>query len=173
MGRSQVLYGAARFADGHQIDVLDETGQVKQQVLADYVLIATGSSPRHPIEVPKDDRVFIDSDQVFRLEKMPDRLIVVGGGVRGCEYATMLAALGVEVILMDRRTGVVRMLDEEIGQLFAQHLKDVGVDVRLGQDYRNCAIARAVMPKCCWATAKPLRHLCYSIPWAALPTSQG
>ena len=45
----------------------------------------------------------------------------------------MLAALGVEVILMDRRTGVVRMLDEEIGQLFAQHLKDVGVDVRLGQ----------------------------------------
>ena len=133
----QVLYGAARFADEHQIDVLDETGQVKQQVLADYMLIATGSSPRHPIEVPKDDRVFIDSDQVFRLEKMPERLIVVGGGVIGCEYATMLAALGVEVILMDRRTGVVRMLDEEIGQLFAQHLKDEGVDVRLGQDIRE------------------------------------
>ncbi len=133
----QVLYGAARFVDSHRIDVLDERGQVKQQVSADYVLLATGSSPRHPIEVPKDDKVFMDSDQVFRMDKMPERLIVVGGGVIGCEYATMFAALGIEVILMDRRTGIVRMLDEEIGQLFAQHLGEIGVDLRLGQKIKE------------------------------------
>ncbi len=133
----QVLYGSARFVDSHRIDVLDERGQVKQQVSADYVLLATGSSPRHPIEVPKDDKVFMDSDQVFRMDKMPERLIVVGGGVIGCEYATMFAALGTEVILMDRRTGIVRMLDEEIGQLFAQHLGEIGVDLRLGQKIKE------------------------------------
>ena len=133
----QVLYGSARFVDSHRIDVLDERGQVKQQVSADYVLLATGSSPRHPIEVPKDDKVFMDSDQVFRMDKMPERLIVVGGGVIGCEYATMFAALGTEVILMDRRTGIVRMLDQEIGELFAQHLGEIGVDLRLGQNIKE------------------------------------
>ncbi len=133
----QVLYGSARFVDAHHLEILDQAGHTQERVSADHVLIATGSSPRHPIEVPQDKRVFIDSDQVFRMDKMPERLIVVGGGVIGCEYATMLAALGVEVILMDRRTGIVRMLDEEIGELFAQHLMEIGVDLRLGQKIKE------------------------------------
>jgi len=133
----QVLYGSARFVDAHHLEILDQAGHTQERVSADHVLIATGSSPRHPIEVPHDKRAFIDSDQVFRMDKMPERLIVVGGGVIGCEYATMLAALGVEVILMDRRTGIVRMLDEEIGELFAQHLMEIGVDLRLGQKIKE------------------------------------
>ena len=137
------------------------------------MLIATGSSPRHPIEVPKDDRVFIDSDQVFRLDKMPERLIVVGGGVIGCEYATMLAALGVEVILMDRRTGVVRMLDEEIGQLFAQHLKDVGVDVRLGQKIQELRHSPRGQAEVLLGDGETVEALVLFCPWAALLTLGG
>ena len=116
----KVIYGSSRFLDEHLIEVLDQDGKIIKQVLSDYTLIATGSSPRHPIEVPEDNQIFMDSDQVFRMEKMPERLIVVGGGVIGCEYATM----GIEVILMDRRTGIVRMLDEEIGQLCAEQGDD-------------------------------------------------
>jgi len=128
----EAIYGSARFVDEHLIEVLDENGEVIKQVISDYTLVATGSSPRHPIEVPKDDQVFMDSDQVFRMQKMPERLIVVGGGVIGCEYATMFAALGIKVTLLDRRSGIMRMLDEEIGELFAEHMNQIGVDLRLG-----------------------------------------
>lgn len=128
----ETIYGSARFVDEHLIEVLDINGEVIKQVVSDYTLIATGSSPRHPIEVPKDDQVFMDSDQVFRMQKMPERLIVVGGGVIGCEYATMFAALGIQVTLLDRRAGIMRMLDEEIGELFAEHMQQIGVDLRLG-----------------------------------------
>jgi NAD(P) transhydrogenase len=129
-----VLYGAARFADTCSIDVLDARGEVTQRVIADKTLIATGSRPRHPIEVPHDEGLFVDSDQVFRMDRLPDRLLVLGGGIIGCEYATMFAFLGIEVLLLDRRRGLMRMLDSEIATLFARHLQSIGIDLRLGQN---------------------------------------
>ncbi len=128
----QMVYGAARFVDEHLLEVTDLDGKTTHQIVAANVLIATGSHPRHPIDIPADDQVFMDSDEVFRMERIPDKMIVVGGGVIGCEYATMFAALGVEVVLMDRRTGIMRMLDKEIGEIFATYIKEIGVDLRLG-----------------------------------------
>ena len=129
----ETVYGAARFRDEHLIEVTDANGEVTHEIVAANSLIATGSRPRHPIEIPKDDTVFMDSDEVFHMDRIPDRMIVVGAGVIGCEYATMFAALGIEVVLLDRRTGIMRMLDEEIGEIFASYVKDIGVDLRLGQ----------------------------------------
>ena len=75
----------------------------------------------------------MDSDQVFRLESLPESMIVLGGGIIGCEYATMFAALGIHVILMERRNQLLRMLDAEIGQHFSEYIQQLGVGVRLGQ----------------------------------------
>ena len=128
----QTAYGAARFADGHTIEIVDDGGQVTTGIEADKTLIATGSSPRHPIDLPEHEDLFVDSDMVFRMDRLPKSLIVLGGGIIGCEYATMFAALGLEVTLMDRRDDLLRMLDEEIARLFMQYISDLGLTLKLG-----------------------------------------
>ncbi len=127
-------FGTARFEDEHIIEVTDETGQVSARFQADKVLISTGSRPRHPIDLPEEPDLFLDSDEIFRMNSLPESLIVLGGGIIGCEYATMFAALGIEVILMDRRDDLLRMLDEEISQAFADYIQQMaGLSVKLGQ----------------------------------------
>jgi NAD(P) transhydrogenase len=133
----QVLHGSARFADEHLVEILDAGGQVTHEIVAAKSLIATGSRPRHPIDVPDEPAIFLDSDQVFRIEQLPERLIVLGAGIIGCEYATMFAALGADVVLVDRRDGVLRMLDGEVGQRFVEHVQRIGVDLRLGQNIKE------------------------------------
>lgn len=126
-------YGTARFVDANTIEVVDSEEQVSHRVSAEKVLIATGSRPRHPIDIPDDGELFVDSDEVFRLKALPKSLLVLGAGIIGCEYATMFAALGINVILVERRGTMLRMLDREIGERFAQYTEQLGVDIRLGQ----------------------------------------
>ena len=129
----EVVYGSARFVDPHLVEALDADGKVLARVRADKALIATGSRPRHPIDIPPDRSIFLDSDEVFRLESLPESLLVLGGGVIGCEYATMFAALGVEVTLVERRKSVLRMLDGEIGTHFVNYIQEMGVKLLLGR----------------------------------------
>ncbi|HIL10577.1 MAG TPA: FAD-dependent oxidoreductase, partial [Candidatus Latescibacteria bacterium] len=76
----QIVYGSARFADEHLIEVSNIDGEVTHQIVAAHTLIGTGSRPRHPIDIPSDDRVFMDSDEIFRMKRLPDKMIVVGCG---------------------------------------------------------------------------------------------
>ena len=126
-------FGTARFTEvSDTLEVLDGDGMVRQCIEADKILIATGSRPRHPIDLPNDGELFVDSDLVFRLPHLPASLIVLGGGIIGCEYATMFAALGIEVTLMDRRDQLLRMLDSEIGAAFGQYISHLGLNLRMG-----------------------------------------
>ena len=132
------LYGTGRFADPHALEVINAQDAVSHVVEADRVLIATGSRPRHPIYLPEDaDEVFVDSDLVFRMQRLPHSLIVLGGGIIGCEYATMFAAMGLDVVLMDRRGQLLRELDGEIGRSFADYVADLGVRIKLGQSIQQ------------------------------------
>lgn len=127
-------FGSARFADEHVVEVMDEAGQVSARFEADKILISTGSSPRHPIDLPPEPDLFLDSDEIFRMNSLPESLVVLGGGIIGCEYATMFAALGIEVTLMDRRDDLLRMLDGEISKAFADYIQQMeGLSVKLGQ----------------------------------------
>ena len=128
-------FGTARFADEHTVEVADAEGQVRARFETDKVLIATGSRPRHPIDLPDEGReLFLDSDEIFRMDSLPGTLIVLGGGIIGCEYATMFAALGIDVVLMDRRDDLLRMLDGEICAAFAGYIQQMdGLSVTLGQ----------------------------------------
>jgi NAD(P) transhydrogenase len=128
-----VIYGTGRFIDAHCIEVRDGQGAACCHVLSPCTLIATGSRPRHPIAVPDDRMLFMDSDQIFRMEPLPSRLIILGGGIIGCEYATMFAALHTQVILMDRRGDILRMVDAEIRQRLKQYMQEMGVELKLGQ----------------------------------------
>lgn len=127
-------FGTGRFSDPHTLEVVDANDTVTHIVTADRFLIGTGSSPRHPLALPPDsDDIFVDSDIIFQMNKIPESLIVLGGGIIGCEYATMFAALGVKVTLVDRRDDLLRMLDGEIQQSFAEYISHLpNLEVRLG-----------------------------------------
>src|SRR5215467_6802775 len=94
-----VLHGSARFTGPHQLRV--ETPEGPQDVHAENVLIACGTRPaRHP-EIPCDGRRIFDSDQLIALDvELPRSAAVVGAGVIGLEYASMLTALGIEVTVV-------------------------------------------------------------------------
>ena len=107
--------------------------QVGSQILEGrIVLIATGSSPYRPKEVPFDDVSICDSDTILKIGKMPQSMAVVGAGVIGCEYASIFAALGVEVHVVDARSSLLPHIDREIVRILLGELQNrLGVTLHL------------------------------------------
>jgi NAD(P) transhydrogenase len=100
--RIQVIRGAAALQDAHAVRV--HTPEGRELTLAtECILLATGSRPHHPPNIPFDHRLVYDSDSILRMPRIPQTLVVVGGGVIGSEYASLLAALDVQVTLVDSR----------------------------------------------------------------------
>jgi NAD(P) transhydrogenase len=97
------------------------------------ILIATGSAPHRAPEIPFDDEVVFDSDSILQMGAIPKSLAVIGGGVIGCEYASIFTALGVEVALVDGRDRVLPFLDAEISECLRQSLAELGVRFYFGE----------------------------------------
>jgi len=137
----EVIYGSGRFADSHTLEVLNAQGQISHRVESEKFLIAVGSKPRQPIDIPQNPEVFLDSDQVFRTTQLPKSLIVLGGGIIGCEYATMFAALGIPVLLLDRRE-LLRAVDGEITGYFCEYARQQGkMDIRIKQPIKQVRLS--------------------------------
>jgi NAD(P) transhydrogenase len=125
--------GTAAFRSPNEIVVRNALGE---QVLDGNVfLIATGSAPYRPADVPFDDELICDSDSILHIARIPKSLAVVGAGVIGCEYASIFAALGVEVHLIDGRTTLLPHLDREIVRVLLGEMQNrLGVTLHLGED---------------------------------------
>lgn len=121
------IQGKGRFADTHTLEVLDSKGEVSRRVEAQFILIATGSVPHRPAEIPFDESCVWDSDTVLGLKKIPSSLTVIGGGVIGSEYATIFAALGCKVELVDGRDSLLPFLDREIADTLTLEMERLGV----------------------------------------------
>lgn len=126
------IAGRATFESPHRlrIDVGDEDARV---IEGEKILIATGSRPARPPNVPFDRPNVVDSDNIVEMKELPRTLVVVGAGVIGVEYASILSALDIEVTLIDGRREVLGFLDREIVDEFTHHLRDRGVKLRLGE----------------------------------------
>jgi NAD(P) transhydrogenase len=131
--RVTLLNGTARFLDPHTIGVEDAAGDREQKVTADKIVIATGTSPARPATVEFDDTTIIDSDAVFHMDHVPDTMVVVGAGVIGIEYASMFAALGTKVTVVERRERMLEFCDLEIVEALKYHLRDLAVTFRFGE----------------------------------------
>jgi NAD(P) transhydrogenase len=130
--RITLIAGTARFVDPHTLSIaLDDGGD--QHVTAENVVIAVGTRPTRPAEVEFDDRTIIDSDGLLGLAAIPSSLVVVGAGVIGVEYASMLAALGTKVTLVERRPRLLEFCDDEIIEALSHQLRDRGVVFRFGE----------------------------------------
>ena len=117
--------GRAQFVDPHTVRIDDHGSPTLLR--GEKILIATGSSPLRPKEFPFDNSCVHDSDQILELHTMPKKLVVIGGGVIGSEYACTFAALGVEVSLIDGRDSLMPFLDEEISRALAAAMTRMGV----------------------------------------------
>lgn len=123
--------GAARFVSPHKIEVVSASGMTALE--GNIILIATGSSPYRPANVPFDDQAICDSDTILHIDAIPQSMAVVGAGVIGCEYASIFAALGVEVHLVDGRTSLLPHIDREIVRVLLGEMQSrLGVTLHLG-----------------------------------------
>jgi NAD(P) transhydrogenase len=127
--RVTLLNGMARFLGPKEIAVEGEdSGQTR--VSADRVIVAVGTRPARPDSVEFDGKSIVDSDQVLGLGRIPATMVVVGGGVIGVEYASMFAALGTKVTVVERRDRMLEFCDLEVIESLKYHLRDLAVTFR-------------------------------------------
>ncbi|WP_290648421.1 Si-specific NAD(P)(+) transhydrogenase [Aquisalimonas sp.] len=131
-----VLHGRARFVDGNTVDVAGPAGKKLRLRAASFVL-ATGSRPYQPDDVPFDHPRVFDSDKILALEYTPRTVTIFGAGVIGCEYASIFRGLGVKVDLIDTRERLLNFLDNEISDALSYHLREHGVLIRHNEFYTH------------------------------------
>jgi NAD(P) transhydrogenase len=127
-----LLNGLASFSDPHQIRVEGARGDATCR--AESIVIATGTKPAESARVPINGQTIILSDQVLQMPQLPKTLIVVGGGVIGVEYTCMFAALGIRVVLIEKRPRLLEFADAEIVEALCYHLRDHRVTLRLNEE---------------------------------------
>lgn len=127
----EIINGHASFIDKHTVQADGPRGT--ERITAENVLIAVGTTPAKPKEIAFDQENIITSDEVLSLSRLPRTMIVVGGGVIGTEYASMLAALGVRITLLEARPRLLEFIDPEIGEALQYHLRQMGCTLRLGE----------------------------------------
>jgi NAD(P) transhydrogenase len=121
------ICGLARFENTHMLIVVDADYRLAYQIKSEYFIIATGSNPRNPPNVPFDGETILDSTTLLNLNKVPKSMLVLGGGVIGSEYSSFFAALGTEVTIIDKKEHILPMLDSEIGIQLQTALTDIGL----------------------------------------------
>lgn len=134
-----VLHGAASFVDPHTVQVGGE------RISGRHLLIATGSRPHRPGSFPFEQPHVYDSDEIVRVEALPSTMAVVGGGVIGCEYACLFAALGTKVTVIDSKPTVLGFLDGEVVGWLLERMRALGVMFRLETQVAKCEAAPGVV----------------------------
>ncbi len=120
-----LIHGEGSLKDKHT--VLIKSSKSEQEISGKFILIATGSSPHHPPEIPFDGKLIFDSDTILEMKHIPKTMVVVGGGVIGTEYASIFTALGVRVTLIEPKGRIISFVDSEIGQRLMDQLLKLGI----------------------------------------------
>lgn len=135
----RTFHGTARFLDPHTIAV-DGTGAAPTVLKARHVLIATGSSPNRPPQFPFDHRCVYDSDEIVRVHDIPKSMIVVGGGVIGCEYACLFAALGTKVTIVEPKPTILGFLDDDVVATLKARMLALDIAFRMPVQVWGCEV---------------------------------
>jgi NAD(P) transhydrogenase len=130
--RVTIMSGTGRFTAADTIAVDDDDGR-SRQFSAEKIIIATGTKPARPASVQFDGRTVIDSDGILSLDRIPRSMVVAGAGVIGIEYASMFAALGTKVTVVEQRDRMLEFCDLEVVEALKYHLRDLAVTFRFGE----------------------------------------
>jgi len=133
-----LLHGLARFADPNTVEIVQPGGGTRR-VTTEVALIATGSKPFQPSNIPFDDEDIDDSDTVLQIDRLPKTMTILGAGVIGCEYACMFAAMHVKVTLVEGRPRLLPFLDLEMGERLHGAMTNLGIEVLLEESVKGVA----------------------------------
>ena len=127
MARNHIdlIFGEARFIDPHRL-LIQQTGTSIEHC-AHVIIIAVGTVPTRPNDIPFDGHTIIDTDGLVTLKHLPTSMVIVGGGVIGTEYASILAMIGVPVVLIDKRPRLLEFVDAQIIDALQRQMTDIGV----------------------------------------------
>jgi NAD(P) transhydrogenase len=125
-----LVTGIARFVDPHTVAI---SGAEERRISAEKIVIATGTRPHRPPSVEFDEKTILDSDGLLLMDRIPRSLVVVGAGIIGIEYASMFAALGSKVTVVEKRHRLLDFVDAQIAEGLQYHLRDLGVVFRFSE----------------------------------------
>jgi NAD(P) transhydrogenase len=131
-----LIPGEASFIDAHTLQVADRAGNTRT-LSAEVILLASGSRPRRPGNIPFDKKTVLDSTSILNLRHMPESLLVVGGGVIACEFVSIFAALGVQVCVVDSHTQLLEYLSEDVVGVLADSFLGMGVTFHMRERVRE------------------------------------
>ena len=120
-----VIHGVGSLKDAHTVHIKSPNSEL--DLYGEIILIATGSSPRRPPEIPFDGKLIYDSDTILDMNRIPKTMVVVGGGVIGTEYASIFTALGIKVTLIEPKGRIVSFVDSEIAKRLMNQLEEMGL----------------------------------------------
>ena len=126
------IVGAASFIDPHRIAIKQESEA--NEHTADYIVVACGTESARPADIPFDGESVIDSDGLLSLKQLPKSITIVGAGVIGCEYACILATLGIPVVLVEKRPRLLEFVDSEIIESLQYQMRNIGVTLRFNEE---------------------------------------
>lgn len=125
------LDGTGELLDERTVRIAGRDGS-ERRVEADAVVVATGSSwPNVPL-FPIDGRQILTSKEALDLETIPGRLLIIGAGVEGCEFASLYSGMGTQVTMVELMPRILPLEDEEVASFMDRELKKRGVDIRTG-----------------------------------------
>ena len=120
--------GTAHFISVHEICITN--GTTSKTIYGENVIIATGSRPNIPASIKVDEQFIFTSDGIEHIHEYPKSIVIVGGGVIGCEYATIFANFGqTKVHIIDRQERILPFEDEDISTLVSESLESKGVTI--------------------------------------------
>ncbi len=136
-GSLSIKFGQARFLNNKEIEVLLSDGK-KENLSADYFVIATGSKPREYPGIEVDQERIFDSDGILNMKKFPERLIIIGSGIIGTEFATIFSNFKqTEVHLLDRAHRVIPFEDDDVSDFVSKNLENNGVIIHHTANLRS------------------------------------
>jgi NAD(P) transhydrogenase len=136
----ELVHADACFLDPHTLTLNFGEGRGQRQVTTQFILIATGTEATRDPYMPIDGDCVFSSDDILRMTGLPQTLTVIGAGVIGCEYASMFAALGVRVTVIDKRPRLLPFVDAEVTEALHYHLREKRVLLRLGEEVNNVEV---------------------------------
>ncbi|MGH2628814.1 MAG: Si-specific NAD(P)(+) transhydrogenase, partial [Anaerolineales bacterium] len=128
----ELIWGRASLLDRHTVRVALRGGATRD-LTGDVILLATGSSPFRPPDVPFDLQSIYDSDEILSMDRIPTSMAIVGGGVMGAEYACIFTALGVHVTLIESKSRLLPFVDGELARRLQTQLETLGVAFRFSE----------------------------------------
>lgn len=121
-----IFHGVASFEDPHHINI---KGEKEETIYGENIIIATGSYPYHPNNIPFDGKRIHDSDTILQIRRFPSSLCIVGAGVIGCEYATIFATMGTKVYLVNDKEQILPFIDQEVAKDLVSQMQAAKIEI--------------------------------------------